>query len=657
MKIKRKIVLSLLALFVFFTSATLISIFYIENTTEELLRLIKLHQIENLRRNLVMSVQTVQSDLYTMNTPLGHNLDSIIDNVSTLDESAEKCSVCHHKESIRKQLEHVRSLVSDYKLALSYYITASANKERINNIKSDAARKGEELLRQTETMSSSASATLGNLTSNAMTNITYARIVIVIILVSSLLLGVIVSANLTRSIARPISDLVDATKRIASGAIGYTITRTDQTEFGELASNFNAMSMTLKEGYDRLEAANRELHRLIAERERVEEQLRQAHKMEAIGTLAGGIAHDFNNILMTMIDHTELAINAMNKDTPAFQHLEKVLIGGTRARDLIRQIILFSRQTGQERRPVQIHLLVDELMALLRASLPSSIEIRQKTNANAGTVMADATQMHQVLMNLCANAEQAMREKGGVLEVSVDAAEVDAEFAALHPELGPGPHVLLSVSDTGCGMKPEVMKRIFEPFFTTNEVGQGTGMGLAVVHGIIAKHGGAVTVESTPGVGTRFAIYLPRVDNPPEDAPPIEKPIPHGTERILYVDDEPDLVDVVQEILAGLGYRVVGKTSGTEALEAFRAMPHEFDLIITDQTMPDVTGEALTREFRRIRPDIPVILCTGFSHVIDGDNAKAMGIDAFCLKPLGARDLGLTIRRVFTQKAERSAHL
>jgi len=651
MKIKRKIILSLLALFVFFTSATLISTLYIENTTEELLRLIKLHQIENLRRSLVISIQTVQSDLYTVNTPLGPSLDSVVDNVSTLDEAAGKCSSCHHKESIYKQLENVRSLINDYKIALSYYITASANKERIEAIKSDAAKIGDELLRQTEHMSSTASATLVNLTSTAITNINYARIIIVIILVSSILLGLLVSANLTRSITKPIKNLVEATKIIASGSVGYTISDKDKTEFGELASNFNAMSRTLKEGYDRLEAANQELHRAITERERVEEQLRQAHKMEAIGTLAGGIAHDFNNILMTMINHTELALSEVNESSPEHHHLEKVLIGGKRAKELIRQIILFSRQSEQERKPVQLGLLVNELMTLLRASLPSNIEIRQSADGNAGTVMADPTQMQQVLMNLCANAAHAMREKGGVLEVCVDEVGVDSSFAGLHPELRPGPHTVLAVRDTGHGIKPEVMERIFEPFFTTNEVGQGTGMGLAVVHGIIAKHGGAVSVESTPGVGTLFAIYLPRVDNIPEDNPPIEQPIPGGTERILYVDDEPDLVDVVRELLEGLGYKVVGKTNGTEALEAFRAMPHEFDLIITDQTMPDVTGEALTREFRRIRPDIPVILCTGFSHVVDADGAKAMGIDAFCLKPLGARDLGLTVRRVFAQRA------
>ncbi|MGE5303648.1 MAG: ATP-binding protein [Alphaproteobacteria bacterium] len=650
MKIKRKILVSLLALFIFFTSATLISTAYIEQTTEELLRLIKLHQIENLRRNLVSSIQTVQSDLYTVHTPLARNLDAIVENVATLDESAEKCSSCHHKPSIHDQLQKTLSLIHDYKDALSYYITASANQERITHIKSDAAMIGEQLLRQTEAMSSSASETLVSRTAKALTDINYARIVILMILGSSLLLGVIVSAKLTGAITKPIKKLVEATKIIASGSLGYTISDKDDSEFGELASNFNAMSIALKDDYNRLQDANQELHTLIAERERVEEQLRQAQKMEAIGTLAGGIAHDFNNILMTMINHAEFAANALGDNNSAHYHLEKVLTGGRRARDLIRQIILFSRQSPEERKPVRLDLLVNEVMALIRASLPSNIDIRENLNPDAGTVVADTTQLHQVLMNLGANAERAMREKGGVLEVRVDGVEVDENLAAANPELRTGPYVLLSVRDTGHGIEPEVIKRIFEPFFTTNDVGQGAGMGLAVVHGIVAKHGGAVTVESTPGVGTVFNIYLPRVDHKPEHEQPVEEPVPRGTERVLYVDDEPDLVDVVQEGLQDLGYEVLGKTNGTEALETFRAMPDRFDLIITDQTMPDITGDALAREFRRIRPDIPIILCTGFSHVVDGDNAEAMGIDAFCLKPLRAREISLTIRRVMAQR-------
>ena len=650
MKIKRKILLSLFALFIFFTSATLISTTYIEQATEELLRLVKLHQVENLRRNLVISIQAVQSDLYTVHTPLGRNLDVIVENVSTLDESAAKCSSCHHKPSIQDQLQKTLSLIHDYKEALSYYITASANQERIEHIKSDAAKIGEQLLRQTESMSSSASETLVNRTATTLTDIQYARTVIWIVLGSSLLLGILVSAKLTGSITKPIRKLVEATKIIASGSVGYTISDKDDSEFGELASNFNTMSRALKDDYNRLQDANQELRKLMAERERVEEQLRQAQKMEAIGTLAGGIAHDFNNILMTMINHTEFATNTLGDNNLARYHLEKIVTGGRRARDLIRQIILFSRQSAEERKPVSLHLMVKEVMALIRASLPSNIDIRENLNTDAGVVMADPTQMHQVLMNLCANAERAMRERGGVLELCVDGLMVDENLAAANPELRPGPYVRLSVRDTGHGMKPEVMKRIFEPFFTTNEVGQGTGMGLAVVHGIVAKHGGAVTVESAPGVGTGFTIYLPRVDRYPEHENPVEEVAPRGTEHVLYVDDEPDLVDVVREGLQGLGYDVVGITNGMEALETFRAEPDRFDLIITDQTMPEITGEALTKEFRSIRPDIPIILCTGFSHVIDSDDAKAIGIDAFCLKPLRAREISATIRRVMARR-------
>ncbi|MBI4529861.1 MAG: response regulator [Deltaproteobacteria bacterium] len=438
---------------------------------------------------------------------------------------------------------------------------------------------------------------------------------------------------------------------IASGSLGHTIARDDKTEFGELANHFNTMSMTLKSGYDRLEAANKELHREIAERRRMEEQLRRSQKMEAIGTLAGGIAHDFNNILMTMLNYTDIAMKSMPPATSVQRHLEKVLIAGRRARDLVRQILLFSRQTERERKPVQVHFLVRELMTLLRASLPSTIEMRQNINASAGTVLADPTQMHQVLINLCSNAEHAMREKGGVLELAVDAVEVDDAFAALHPGVRPGSHVILSVRDTGHGMTPEVLERIFDPFFTTKEMGQGTGMGLAVVHGIVANHGGTVTVESRPGEGTTFAIYLPRIDQAPEDQSPAEGPLPRGTERILYVDDEEDLVDTVREILGGLGYQVTGKTRSTEALEAFRTTPDRFDLIITDQTMPDMSGEALAREFRRIRPDIPIILCTGFSHLIDSEEAQLLGVDAFCFKPMEERDFALTIRSVLAQRS------
>jgi CheY-like chemotaxis protein len=254
-------------------------------------------------------------------------------------------------------------------------------------------------------------------------------------------------------------------------------------------------------------------------------------------------------------------------------------------------------------------------------------------------------------MNLCTNAEHAMRDSGGVLAVQLDAVEVTTDFAATHAPLTPGPHARIVIRDTGHGMAPEVMERIFEPFFTTKAVGEGTGMGLAVVDGIIASHGGTITVASTLGQGTTFAVYLPRIDN---DAPspdmPEETPIPQGNGRVLFVDDEPTLAHMTAEMLSRLGYDATVHTSSVEALQAFQAAPWQFDVVITDQTMPVMTGERLVRELRRIRPDIPIILCTGFSHTMTASKAQALGVDAFLLKPLAFRELGLAIQQVLEQR-------
>ena len=387
------------------------------------------------------------------------------------------------------------------------------------------------------------------------------------------------------------------------------------------------------------------------ERTHLEAQLRQAQKMQAIGTLAGGIAHDFNNILAAILGYSELALYDVPHGSRMQRHLEEVLAAGKRARDLVQQILAFSRQRPPERQPVQLHLLISDVLRMLRASLPSTIAIHPRLTSTAGTVLADPTQLQQVLMNLCTNAEHAMRDAGGVLAVHLDAVEVTTDFAATHAPLTPGPHARIVIRDTGHGMAPEVIERIFEPFFTTKAVGEGTGMGLAVVDGIIASHGGTITVASTPGQGTTFAIYLPRID---DDAPspdrPEENAIPQGKGRILFVDDESTLTHMTAEMLSRLGYDATVHTSSVEALQTFQVAPWQFDVVITDQTMPVMTGERLARELRRIRPDIPIILCTGFSHTMTASKAQALGVDAFLLKPLGFRELGLAIQQVLEQR-------
>lgn len=383
------------------------------------------------------------------------------------------------------------------------------------------------------------------------------------------------------------------------------------------------------------------------ERTRLELQLRQAQKMEAIGTLAGGIAHDFNNILAAILGYTELATYDLPEASVTWQNLQEVLKAGQRAKGLVQQILTFSRQTGQTRSSVRLHLLVKEILPLLRASLPATIDIRHELHADSGTVLADITQMHQVVMNLCTNAEYAMRGSSGILTLQVEGLEVDAVFAGQHPPLHAGPHVRLTVRDAGHGMDASTLRRIFEPFYTTKGAGEGTGMGLAVVHGIVASHGGAITVESVPGVGTTFAVYLPSIAEIMEVTVFTDnQPLPHGDERVLFVDDEAPLAQLGHDMLDRLGYRVEMCTSSTTALERFQATPDSFDLVITDQTMPKMSGEVLTRALRRIRPNIPIILCTGFSHVVDATKAQELGIDAFLLKPLVIRDLAQTIRQV-----------
>jgi PAS domain S-box-containing protein len=379
---------------------------------------------------------------------------------------------------------------------------------------------------------------------------------------------------------------------------------------------------------------------------KLEAQLRQAQKMEAIGTLAGGIAHDFNNILSAVIGYTELALINIPKESSLQNDLQQVLKAGSRAKDLVRQILAFSRQAEQEIGPVQIKLIVKEALKLLRASLPTTIEILQDIQSNS-MVLADPTQVHQVLMNLCTNAGYAMQETGGTLEVSLTNVELDSHFTGRYPDMAPGPHLRLTVSDTGHGMTPDVLDRIFDPFFTTKGPGEGTGMGLSVVHGIVKSFGGTITVYSEPGKGSTFHVYLPIADDLKDEGETEEiEPLPTGNERILFIDDEQPLVEIGNKILARLGYEVITRTSSIEALELFRAQPDRFDLVITDMTMPNMTGVELAKKLMQMRHDIPIILCTGFSKVITEDKANAMGIRELVMKPFVIRDMASTIRKV-----------
>jgi CheY-like chemotaxis protein/two-component sensor histidine kinase len=330
---------------------------------------------------------------------------------------------------------------------------------------------------------------------------------------------------------------------------------------------------------------------------------------------------------------------------PSPNYMQLVKEAATRGQELVKQIITFSRQREQPRQPVDINPVIKEALKFLRASIPKNIEIRSSIEVEPAVVLADPTQIHQVLMNLCNNAAYAMRGKEGILRVSVTRVEIDPQGVSRQVEAKPGPYLRLTVSDTGHGMDPEVRERAFDPFFTTKKPGEGTGMGLAVVHGIVKNHEGAITLESEVGKGTTVHVFFPWVqaDEPREDVS--SEPIPTGKERILLIDDEEIQVRTVQHMLERLGYRVMAKTRAPEALETFRTQPDAFDLVITDQTMPELTGVNLAREVFRVRPDMPVILYTGYSETLDEEEVRSIGIRDFALKPLTVRDLAERIRR------------
>ena len=385
-----------------------------------------------------------------------------------------------------------------------------------------------------------------------------------------------------------------------------------------------------------------------AERERasLEEKLRISQKMEAIGTLAGGIAHDFNNILSAIIGYAELADIDTRRESPVASSLAQILKAAFRARDLVRQILMFSRQSEVQFGPLQVNLIIKETLKLLRASLPATIQVRQDLG-DCGKILGDPTQVHQVVMNLCTNAYQAMSAEGGLLDISLSSVNIDAGHLVQGETLQPGQYLKLSVRDTGHGIEPEILHRIFEPYYTTREKGAGTGLGLAVVHGIVQNHHGAIQASSQVGLGSTFDVYFPKVeDYSVESEAEPEEPVRGGNECILFVDDEPALEELGGRLLSGLGYEVVTRSSAWEALQLFKAKTMAFDLVITDMTMPQLTGEKLALEILRIRPEMPIILCTGFSEQINNERARSLGIRALVMKPFLKNEMARTIRRV-----------
>jgi PAS domain S-box-containing protein len=392
------------------------------------------------------------------------------------------------------------------------------------------------------------------------------------------------------------------------------------------------------------------------ERKQLQAQLQQAQKMEAIGTLAGGIAHDFNNILSAILGYAEMARDKIPKDTPAARDLTRVLTAGARGAALVEQILTFSRQATGERVLVQPALVIKEAFKLLRPSLPTTIAIDHDIASDTQSILADPTQIHQILINLCTNALHAMEQSGGTLTITLQDHHAEDEQHQNQSKVPRGRFVVLSVADTGTGISPEIRERIFDPYFTTKDAGKGTGMGLAIIHGIVTSYGGFITCASGAGQGTTFRVFFPAVEAQEATAvKPMDMTPAGNRERILYVDDEADLVEMNTTMLERLGYQVTARSNSLEALQTFHDQPDRFDVLITDQTMPMMTGADLARRVLEVRPQMPIILCTGYSNLVDAEQAQALGIRAFAMKPITRQQMAVLLRTVLDNREYQDA--
>jgi len=758
---RKKLIYYLSALFLLFTIGAGLSIYNTYKISRDIESVINLHRVEIIRQNLIINTQTVQGNLYTTGTTFGKELDVIVENVIALEEASRNCLNCHHNQDVADRLNKIVRTVEQYEQAISQLITTTANEKRIERLKMVAIGIGDSLLSRTQEMAFLADKSLNAKTIGALKKINYSRFILLATVIFAFLIGVLIAFKLTEMITKPINELVNATRIIASGDLGYTLSYDDRTEFGELARNFNAMSSALKEGYENISQQKQKLtesewkfrtlsefasdweywinekrevvfisasceqvsgytqqefidnpdlrhemvhpedknsyavhmdsfltaqheeiefriitktgkmkwlshvcrpiyiedrflgrrvsNRDITDKKILEEQLLQSQKMESLGLMAGGVAHDFNNLLTAITGYASLLQHGLdNSDETTKRYVQQVLNAAERAQNLTGSLLAFSRKQIMKPNTIKLNEVIRNISDLLKSLIGEDIEVLITCSETESPVFADPNQIEQVVMNLVTNARDSM-PAGGRIAIGTTSELLGQEFAVKY-NAKPGRYMMLSISDTGSGIDKKDIPHIFEPFFTTKEKNRGTGLGLAMVYGIIKQHGGFIDIYTEKGWGTTFKIYLPASEETKGEGNEAVEVQPHvdlrGTETILVAEDEEAVRGFMEDALRGYGYKVLLAVDGSDAIKKYVENKEHIDMIILDVVMPKRNGKEVYNHIKKTNPDVRTLFMSGYTQdILTSRGIYEEGLE-FISKPVEINNLMAKIKSI-----------
>ncbi len=637
---RRQIIIAFALIFGLFTLGSGILIYNIYTTSNNLRALIGLHEIEDIRHELFYSVQKVQTYVHAPGIIFSQHLDEIIANTAKVDAAINRCNDCHHSPDVKAELDTTQQLVDTFEEQLSYLITIISDSDRRRKKQYEVAELGNTILSQVQSMIKRAGITVQKRTDQALELLNRIYPLLGSTIIITFFLAFFIAHVLTRRITKPIDALVDASRKISEGKWGYQTTFAASGEFAELVKSFNSMSTSLA-------SKRKQIQHQLEELQNTQKQLLEAEKLTAIGTLAGGIAHDFNNILCGMIGHLHLLKTNIKQTEKNRKIIHTIESAGFRAAELIKQLLAFARQKSMDKKAIDINQCVKDVFDLIKNSISKKITTNISLAHPLPCVIGDPAQLEQVIMNLCINARDALSDEGE-LSIKTEHLVIDKQFCSNHPDAIPGTYIKLEISDTGSGIDGDVMPRIFEPFFTTKEFGKGTGLGLAMVYGIVKSHDGFCLIDSTPDRGTSFKIYLPAS----KEMHPARKAVDTDPQKIsatiLIVDDEAIVSTMLTDYLQDHGYRTLLATNGQEAVDIVTEQKDDIDLVILDINMPLMDGSEAYSKFVEIKPDIKVLVSTGYIISSEAQVILQKGAQGFIQKPFKMDDIRAKINRILS---------